>query len=67
MYAKQITFRLSPALLLRLEKAAASQMRSVSSLIRLMLAENIIRYEIPGGTPQVHRPIMAMPSKGKYN
>ena len=67
MYAKQITFRLSPALLIRLEKAAASQMRSVSSLVRLILAENIIRYEIPGGSSQSHRPIMAMPAKVKYN
>jgi hypothetical protein len=45
MYAKQITFRLSPALLRRLEKAAGKQMRSVSSMVRLILAENVAKYE----------------------
>lgn len=45
MYAKQITFRLSPALLRRLEKAAGKQMRSVSSMVRLILAENVANYE----------------------
>ena len=48
MYAKQITFRLSPALLRRLEKAAGKQMRSVSSMIRLILAENVAHYENGG-------------------
>ena len=63
MYAKQITFRLSPALLRRLEKASATQMRSVSSMIRLIIAENVASYEGNNGLSQSRSPMMALMSK----
>jgi hypothetical protein len=67
MYAKQITFRLSPALLRRLEKAAANQMRSVSSMIRLIIAENVPKYEGSGGSVQVPNPMMTFMSKADHH
>ena len=67
MYAKQITFRLSPALLRRLEKAAATQMRSVSSMIRLIIAENVASYEGNNGSAQVSSPMLTRMSKEDYN
>lgn len=67
MYAKQITFRLSPALLRRLEKAASSQMRSVSSMIRLILAENVASYEGTNGMSHVENPIVTLMSQRDYN
>jgi hypothetical protein len=66
MYAKQITFRLSPALLRRLEKASATQMRSVSSMIRLIIAENIASYEGNNGSSQVRSPIMTLMAQQDY-
>jgi hypothetical protein len=67
MYAKQITFRLSPALLRRLEKAAATQMRSVSSMIRLIIAENVATYEGNGGSVQVSSPMLRLMAQEKHN
>ena len=66
MYAKQITFRLSPAHLRRLEKAAASQMRSVSSMIRLIIAENVATYEGNGGSIQAPNPMMTLMNQEKH-
>ena len=56
MYAKQITFRLDPALLDRLEKAARKQMRSVSGMLRMIVAENIVKYESASVSHQAQSP-----------
>lgn len=53
MYGKQITFRLDPALLERLENTARKQMRSVSGMLRMIVAENIVKYE---STSVAHHP-----------
>lgn len=45
MYGKQITFRLEKELYRKLEKVAAKDMRSVGGLIRLILSENLKKYE----------------------
>ena len=45
MYGKQITFRLEENLYRKLEKVAGKEMRSVGGLIRLILIENIKKYE----------------------
>jgi len=56
MYAKQITFRLDPALLERLEKTARKQMRSVSGMLRMIVAENIVKYESAGDAHHTQSP-----------
>ena len=45
MYAEQITFRLEKELLNALERAARQQLRSVSGMIRVILADNVPRYD----------------------
>jgi hypothetical protein len=45
MYGKQITFRLEKELYRKLEKVAVKDMRSIGGLIRLILSENLKKYE----------------------
>ena len=45
MYSKQITFRIDKQLYQKLEKLAKIQMRSIGSVIRLIIAKNIEKIE----------------------